>query len=83
MEDIQFKQKLSPVKNFTIVNYQKIFNCSLFKGSILGIDPKLFTSKQVKKFFKKNNKVKEINLNLIDNISNKLKLKTKLFFIKK
>ena len=67
-------------KNFTIVNYQKIFNCSLFKGSILGIDPKLFTSKQVKKFFKKNNKVKEINLNLIDNISNKLKLKTKPFF---
>ena len=67
-------------KNFTIVNYQKIFNCSLFKGSILGIDQKIFTYKQLKKFFKKNNKVKEINLNLIDNISNKLKLKTKPFF---
>ena len=34
----------------------------------LGIDPSLFTTKQIKKFFLKNNKVTFIKKNLIDNI---------------
>ena len=42
--------------NFKIVNYQKILNCNLFKNLSLGIDPKLFTSQQINKFFYKYNK---------------------------
>ena len=63
-------------KNFKIVNYSKILNCNLFKNLTLGIDPKLFTSLQIKKFFLKNNKIKLIDENLIDKISKK-KIKTK------
>ena len=37
-------------KYFKIVQYEKIINCKLFKNLKLGIDPKLFTSLQVKKF---------------------------------
>ena len=55
-------------KNFKIVDYHKIINCNLFKNLILGVDPKMFTSRQVKKFFTKNNKIKIINNNLIDEI---------------
>ena len=61
-------------KNFRIIDYEKIVNCSLFKNLTLGIDPKLITSLQVKKFFLKNNKIKFINKNLIDEIE---KQKTK------
>ena len=67
-------------KNFKIVDYQKIINCNLFKNITLGIDPKLFTSKQIKNFFYKNNKIKKINTNLIDILSNKFKPKFKSFF---
>ncbi len=67
-------------KNFKIVNYQKIINCNLFKNLILGIDPKLFTSSQIKKFFIKNNKIKIINKNLIDEISRKKDNLSKPFF---
>ena len=55
-------------KNFKIINFEKLINCSLFKGLILGIDPKLFTYKQIKKSFVKYNKVKFIKENLIDQI---------------
>ena len=55
-------------KNFKIIDYQKILNCNLFKNLTLGINPKLFTSSQTKKFFLKNNKIKFINKNLIDEI---------------
>ena len=58
-------------KDFKIINYDKIINCNLFKGLSLGIDPKLFTYDQIKKFFKKRNKVKFINNNLIDEIERK------------
>ena len=54
-------------KNFKIVEYEKLINCTLFNGLTLGIDPKLFTYQQIKKFFK-NNKIKFINENLIDGI---------------
>ena len=40
-------------KNFKIVNYEKLIDCDLFKNLTLGIDPKLFTYNQIKKFFLK------------------------------
>ena len=67
-------------KNFKIVNYSKIFNCNLFKNKILGIDPKLFTHKQVNNFFLKNNKVKKINENLIDKLHKKKQKSEKPFY---
>ena len=57
-------------KNFKIISYEKIVNCNLFKNLTLGIDPKLITYNQVKKFFSKDNKIKFINNNLIDEIKN-------------
>ena len=38
-------------KNFKIINAEKLINCDLFKGLKLGLDPKLFTYQQIKKFF--------------------------------
>ena len=55
-------------KNFKIVGIEKLINCNLFKNLTLGIDPKLFTYKQIKKFFLKFNYIKFINENLIDQI---------------
>ncbi len=62
-------------KNFKIVSYEKLINCDLLKNLTLGIDPKLFTYDQIKKFFLKNNKIKLIKKNLIDEIE-KQKIKT-------
>lgn len=67
-------------KNFKIMSYQKIINCKLFKNLTLGIDPKIFTSEQIKKFFLKNSKIKEISSNLIDKIYKNTLTKTKPFF---
>ena len=67
-------------KNFKVVNYHKINHCNLFKNKILGIDPKLFTSSQIKNFFLKKNKVKKININLIDRISKKFIQSHKPFY---
>ena len=51
---------------------KKLINCNLFKNLTLGIDPKLFTHHaQIKKFFLKNNKIKYIKENLIDEIQKK------------
>ena len=58
-------------KNFKIIGYEKIINCNLFKNLTLGIDPKLFTYDQINRFFNKNNKIKFINKNLVDEIKNK------------
>ena len=55
-------------KNFKIIGTEKLINCNLFKNLTLGIDTKLFTYKQIKKFFLKFNNVKFINENLIDQI---------------
>ena len=55
-------------KDFKIYSYEKIINCNLFKNLTLGIDPKLFTYNQIKKFFLNNNKIKFIDNNLIDEI---------------
>jgi len=67
-------------KNFKIIGTEKLINCNLFKNLTLGVDPKLFTYKQIKKFFLKFNYVKFINENLIDQIE-KFKIDdTKPFF---
>ena len=55
-------------KNFKIIGIEKLINCNLFKNLTLGIDPKLFTYKRIKKFFLKFNYIKFINENLIDQI---------------
>ena len=72
--------KIESGKNFKIVDYTKIINTDIFKNLNLGIDPTLFTSKQVKKFFLKNNKITLIEKNLIDNIF-KFQNKKNLLFI--
>ena len=57
-------------KNYKIISYEKLINCNLFKNLTLGIDPKLFTYDQIKKYFMKKNKIKFIDNNLIDEIKN-------------
>ncbi len=67
-------------KTFQIVDFHKIINCNLFKNLSIGFDPKFFTSIQIKKFFYKNNKVKSIETNLIDQIyQSKVKLNKPFF----
>ena len=58
-------------KNFKIVNFEELPNCRLFKNLKLGIDPKLFTYRQIKRYFLKYNKIKIIKENLIDQIERK------------
>ncbi len=71
-------------KNFQIIDLSKIINCNLFKNLSIGFDPKFFTSLQIKKFFHKNNKVKGIESNLIDQIrKNKVKPSKPFFSLKK
>ena len=65
--------KIESGNKFKILDYEKIFNCKVFKNLVIGLDPTLFTSHQIKKFFS-NNKIKLIKENLIDNV---VKLKNK------
>ena len=62
--------KIESGKNFKIIDYHNIINTKIFKNKNLGIDPKLFTSNQLKKFFLKNNKITIVKENLIDKIIN-------------
>ena len=62
------QSQLESGKKFKIYGFEKLLNCNLFKNLTLGIDPKLFTNNQIKNFFLKNNKIKPINKNLIDEI---------------
>ena len=55
-------------KNFKIVDFEKLIDCDLFKNLKLGLDPQLFTYKQIKKYFLKYNKIKFIKENLVDQI---------------
>ncbi len=71
--------KIESGKNFKIFDYRKIVDTNVFKNLNLGIDPALFTSNQIKRFFLKNNKVTSINKNLIDKIF-KFKNKNKVPF---
>ncbi len=72
------QSRIESGKNFIIVDYEKIINCNLFKNLILGIDPKLFTYNQIKRYFLKNNKIKLIKNNLIN--ENKKNQKITPFF---
>ena len=47
------QSKIESGKNFKIYGFEKLINCSLFKNLTLGIDPKLFTSTQIKNYFLK------------------------------
>ena len=67
-------------KYFQILSYEKIVNCKLFKNLNLGLDPKLFTYEQIKKYFLNHNKVKFISNNLIDEIKAKRSTKNIPFF---
>ncbi len=67
-------------KNFKILSFEKLLNCSLFKNLKLGVDPKLFTYQQIKKYFLKFNKIKFIKENLIDQIEKKKSKQSKFFF---
>ncbi len=64
------QSQLESGKHFNIVNHESLINCKLFKKLTLGIDPKLFTHNQIKKYFLKNNSIKFIKKNLIDEIKN-------------
>ena len=55
-------------RNFKINGFEKLINCNIFKNLTLGIDPKLFTYDQIKRYFLKNNKIKLIKKDLIDEI---------------
>ena len=72
--------KIESGKYFKITKYENIYDCKLFKNLILGIDPKLFTSHQLFKYFKKYNSTKEIKLNLIDSIYKTRSIRSKPFF---
>jgi Xaa-Pro aminopeptidase len=67
-------------KYFKIVSYEKIINCNLFKNLKLGLDPKLFTQQQIKNYFLKNNQIKFLSNNLIDEIKNQKVIKSAPFF---
>tara|TARA_B100000902_G_scaffold378771_1_gene412373 strand:- start:18735 stop:20429 length:1695 start_codon:yes stop_codon:yes gene_type:complete len=67
-------------KKFKIVSFEKLINCDLFKNLILGIDPKLFTYYQIKKYFLKHNKVKFVKENLIDQIKKQKVSNSQPFF---
>ena len=67
-------------KNFKVVKLEKIINCKLFKNKVLGIDPKIFTSDQIKKFFIKHNKIKAISNKVISKIFNASSYPSKPFF---
>ena len=67
-------------KYFKIASYEKIINCNLFKNLKLGLDPKLFTHQKIKNYFLKNNKIKFLSNNLIDEIKNQKVIKSSPFF---
>jgi Xaa-Pro aminopeptidase len=67
-------------KYFKITNYEKIINCNLFKNLKLGLDPKLFTHQKIKNYFLKNNKIKFLSNNLIDEIKIQKVIKSSPFF---
>ena len=72
--------KIESGKEFEITNLTKIENCKLFKNLTIGLDPKLFTSKQINNFFLKYNRIKEIHPNLIDDTYSKHESKSKPFY---
>ena len=74
------QSQLESGKYFKIYSFEHLLNCKLFKNLTLGIDPKLFTHNQIKKFFAKNNTIKLIKSNLIDEIKRQKINETHQFF---
>ena len=74
------QSRIESGKNFKIHGFDKLKDCSLFKNLILGVDPKLFTKTQIKNYFLKNNKIKFIDNNLIDEIKTQKQNQTIPFF---
>jgi len=71
-------------KNFKIIEIHKKLPHTIIKDYKLGFDPNLFTSKKLKYYFSKNNKLISINNNLIDKIfKNRLVLKKPFFSLHK
>ena len=66
--------------NFIIKKYNDIIDCSFFKKLVIGYNPKLFTSNQIKMFFSKNNKAKIISNDLISKYYRKKDINLKPFF---
>ena len=78
------QSQLESGKDFKIYGFEKLLNCNLFKNLTLGIDPKLFTKTQIKNYFLKNNKIKNISKNLIDEIKKqRIKLNSSFFSLNK
>ena len=73
------QSKIESGREYKIIDYLKIVNTNIFRNLNLGIDPSLFTSKQIKKFFLRNNRITAIKENLVDKIS-KIKNKKKSSF---
>ena len=74
---IQARQESA--KNFNVIEIHKKLPHTIIKNYSLGYDPKLFTSKNIKKYFL-NNTLISINENLIDQIFNFKEKKTKPFY---
>ena len=72
--------ELESKDQFKIIKLEDIINCKLFKNITIGFDPKLFTSNQISKFFLKFNKVKKIDINLIDILMKQSLFISKPFF---
>ena len=66
-------------KNFNIIEIHKKLPNIIIKNYNLGYDPKLFTSKNIKKYFSSNNLI-PINDNLIDQMFKFKEKKTKPFY---
>ncbi len=73
--------KIESGEYFKIIDYHKILNCNLFKKLTIGLNPKFFTSDQIKKFFLKNNKIELIDTDLISQHSKNNKTKKRFFSI--
>ena len=67
-------------KYYKIIDYHKIVNCNLFNNLTIGIDPKIFTSTQIKRIFSKKNNIKILKKNPIDKIWKNKVSKSKKFF---
>ncbi len=67
--------------NFKIIDYNKLYNCNLFKNFKLGLNPKLFTFDQISRFFRKS-KIQLIISDLIsDSFNNKIPINKPFFSI--
>ncbi len=67
-------------KNFKIIEIHKRLPHTIVKNYKLGFDPNLFTSKKLKYYFSKNNKLISVDNNLVDKIFKNTSKQKKPFF---